>query len=158
MTSLSIAKFRPKVNKKFLGIWFDLVLKVKYSKILTFRFIFLGQKSTKFLWFYLLKNTKMVDYLLLSKYFDNCNFWYTLFSKNAPKSLEHFHGHFHRSCLFTIKLSYTQLFKWSHSNVESNPVLKDYSSMKLRQIEKGNSRHFWMKISIKTPCCTKYSN
>ena len=55
--------------------------------------------------FFSLKNTKIGDYLLLSTYFDNFDFWCTLFSKNATKfwwpnqqakSLEYFYGHFHR--------------------------------------------------------------
>ena len=42
---------RPKVyengHKKVLGIWLDLVLKVKYSEILIFKAIFLCQKLAK---------------------------------------------------------------------------------------------------------------
>ena len=34
-------------RKRVLGIWLDLVLKVKYSKILIFKAIFLCQKSAK---------------------------------------------------------------------------------------------------------------
>ena len=69
LKQLSIAEFsgeytRPKVyengQKKVLGIWFDLVLKVKYSKILIFKAILLCQKSAESLpIFFSLKNTKM---------------------------------------------------------------------------------------------------
>ena len=36
---------------------------------------------------------------------------------NFDVRLKHFYGHFHNlwPCLFTIKISYTQLFKWGHS-------------------------------------------
>ena len=56
LEQLSVAEFsggyvRPKVYEKglknVLGIWFDLVLKVKYSTILIFKVIFLCQKSAK---------------------------------------------------------------------------------------------------------------
>ena len=60
LEQLSLAEFsgeqtRPKVyenvHKKVLGIWFDLVLSVKYSKILIFKVIFLCQKSAESLGF-----------------------------------------------------------------------------------------------------------
>ena len=56
LEQLSLAEFsgeqtRPKVyengHKKLLGIWLDLVLKVKYSEILIFKAIFLYRKSAK---------------------------------------------------------------------------------------------------------------
>ena len=73
-------------HKKVLGIWLDLVLKVKYSKILIFKTIFLCQISAESLQKKIsLKNTKMGDKLLLIPYFDNFDFQCTLFSKNAPK-------------------------------------------------------------------------
>ena len=36
---------------------------------------------------------------------------------NFDVRIKHFYGHFHNlwPCLFTIKISYTQLFKWGHS-------------------------------------------
>ena len=59
LEQLSVAEFsgentKPKVyengHKKVLGIiWFDLVLKVKYSKILIFKANFLSRKSVKYL-------------------------------------------------------------------------------------------------------------
>ena len=68
---LSLAEFRgeevrPKGyengTKNVLGIWLDLVLKVKYSTILIFKVIFLCQKSAESLRiFFSLKNTKMGD-------------------------------------------------------------------------------------------------
>ena len=45
--SLVRAKNYENGHKKVLGIWFDLVLKVKYSKILIFKVIFLCQKSAE---------------------------------------------------------------------------------------------------------------
>ena len=66
-------------HKKALGIWFDLVLKVKYSKILIFKAIFLCQKSAKSLQKKSLKYTKMGDNLLLIPYFDNVDFQNTYF-------------------------------------------------------------------------------
>ena len=72
-------------HKKVLGIWLDLVLKVKYSKILIFKAIFLCQKSAESLQKKIsLKNTKMGDKLSLIPYFDNFDFQCTLFPKNAP--------------------------------------------------------------------------
>ena len=62
---LSIAEYsgeqtRPKVydngHKKVLGIWFDLILKVKYSTILILKVIFLCQKSAESLRFFYLDN------------------------------------------------------------------------------------------------------
>ena len=56
LEQLSLAEFsgeltRTKVyengHKKVLGIWFDLVLKVKYSTILIFKVIFLCQKAAE---------------------------------------------------------------------------------------------------------------
>ena len=56
LEQLSLAEFcgeysRPKVyengQKKVLGIWLDLVLKVKYSEILIFKAIFLCRKSAE---------------------------------------------------------------------------------------------------------------
>ena len=48
LEQLSIAEFSGEYTRpKVLGIWFDLVLKVKYSKILIFKVIFLCQKSAK---------------------------------------------------------------------------------------------------------------
>ena len=44
---LTRPKFYEKGHKKVLAIWFDLVLKVKYSKILIFKPIFLSQKTTE---------------------------------------------------------------------------------------------------------------
>ena len=68
--------------------------------------------------FFLLKNTKMGDKLSSIPYLIN------LFSKNLPKFwrlipnqaklLEYIYGHFYRP---TNKLSYAQLFKWGHSNM-----------------------------------------
>ena len=73
-------------HKKVLGIWLDLVLKVKYSEILIFKAIFLCRKSAEsFQKKISLKNTKMGDKLFLIPYFDNFDFRCTLFSKNAPK-------------------------------------------------------------------------
>ena len=58
----------------------------------------------------------MGDKLLSIPYFDDFDFQWTVFSKNAPKFwhsipnqaelLEHFYGHFHKP----------QLFKWGHTN------------------------------------------
>ena len=57
----------------------DLVLKVKYSKILIFKAIFLCRKSAKSLQKKIsLKNTKMGDKLLLIPHFDNFDFQCTL--------------------------------------------------------------------------------
>ena len=73
-------------HKNVLGIWLDLVLKVKYSEILIFKAIFLCRKSAEtFTKKISLKNTKMGDKLLLIPYFDNFDFQCTLFSKNVPK-------------------------------------------------------------------------
>ena len=56
LEQLSVDEFsgeqtRPQVyengHKKVLGIWLDLVLKVKYSEILIFKAIFLCQKSAE---------------------------------------------------------------------------------------------------------------
>ena len=75
-----------KGHKKFLGIWLDLALKVKYSEILIFKAIFLCQKSAESLQKKIsLMNTKMGDKLLLIPYFDDFDFQCTIFSKNAPK-------------------------------------------------------------------------
>ena len=61
LEQLSIAEFSsestPKVyengHKRFyIGIWFDLVLKVKYSKILIFKGIFLCKKAAESLQFF----------------------------------------------------------------------------------------------------------
>lgn len=73
-------------HKKDLGIWLDLVLKVKYIEILIFKAIFLCPKSSESLQKkFSLKDTKMADKLLLLQYFENFDFQCTLFSKNAPK-------------------------------------------------------------------------
>ena len=65
VAELSGESARPKVYgnvlKKVLDIWFDLVLKVKYSTILIFKVISLCQKSTESLRLFSLKNTKMED-------------------------------------------------------------------------------------------------
>ena len=84
LEQLSVAEFsdektRLKVyeygHKKVLGIWLDLVLKVKYSEILIFKAIFLCRKSAESLQKKIsLKNTKMGDKLLLIPYFDNSDF------------------------------------------------------------------------------------
>ena len=59
-------------HKKVLGIWLDLVLKVKYSEILIFKAIFLCRKSAEsFQKKISLKNTKMGDKLFLIPFFDN---------------------------------------------------------------------------------------
>ena len=67
LEQLSVAEFsgektRLKVyeygHKKVLGIWLDLVLKVKYSKILIFKVIFLCQKSAEFLQFFFHQRTQ----------------------------------------------------------------------------------------------------
>ena len=78
LEQLSLAEFsgestRPKVyengHKKVLGIWLDLVLKVKYSEILIFKVIFLCRKSAESLQNKIsLKNTK-----------SEINFYYTIF-------------------------------------------------------------------------------
>ena len=84
-----------------------MVLKVKYSKILVFKAIFLCRKLAES---YLKKNFievyKNGRQTLLTPYFDNYDFQWPLFSKNAPnfrplisnqaKLLEHFYDHFHR--------------------------------------------------------------
>ena len=87
----------------------------------------MSKTSQLFIYFFSLKNRKMGDYLVFLRIFDNFDFLYISFSKNAPicwcsipnqtKLLEHFYGSFHNlwSCLCTIKLSYAQLFKWGHS-------------------------------------------
>ena len=72
LEQLSVAEFggeyaRPKVYenglKNVLAIWLDLVLKVKYSKIMIFKAIFLCQKLAESLrfFFFSLENTKMED-------------------------------------------------------------------------------------------------
>ena len=69
-------------HKKTLGIWFDFVLKVKYSTILIFKVIFLCQKSAESLRKnFSLKNTKMGDSLLLLTFFDNFKIERLLFLK-----------------------------------------------------------------------------
>ena len=73
-------------SMKVLGIWLDLVLKVKYGEILIFKAIFLFRKSAKSLQKkFSMNNTKMGDKILLIPYFDNFDFQCTLFYKNAPK-------------------------------------------------------------------------
>ena len=72
LDQLSIAEYiRLKVyendHKKILDIWLDLILKVKYSKILIFR-------ANLYNVFFSLKNTKMGYYLLFLTYFDNFDF------------------------------------------------------------------------------------
>jgi hypothetical protein len=52
------AKFYENVHKNVLGIWFDLVLKVKYSTILIFKVIFLCQKSAESLRFFFIEEYK----------------------------------------------------------------------------------------------------
>ena len=54
-------------HKKILDIWLDLILKVKYSKILIFR-------ANLYNLFFSLKNTKMGYLLLFLTYFDNFDF------------------------------------------------------------------------------------
>ena len=63
----------------------------------------------------------MGDKLLLIPYFDNFDFQCTLFPKNPPKfwrSIPNQAGTFLDlwHCMFSTKLSYTQLFKWGYSN------------------------------------------
>ena len=62
VAEFSVEKTRLKVyeygHKKVLGIWLDLVLKVKYSKILIFKAIFLCQKSAKSLRFFFIEEYK----------------------------------------------------------------------------------------------------
>ncbi len=65
-------------HKKVLGIWLDLVLKVKYCEICRKSAEAFQKKIS-------LKNTKMGDKLFLMPYFDNFDFRCTLFSKNEPK-------------------------------------------------------------------------
>jgi len=69
LKQVSVAEFsgeqeRPKVyengHRKVLGIWLDLVLKVKYSTILIFKVIFLCQPNLCEFCFSL-NNTKMGD-------------------------------------------------------------------------------------------------
>ena len=91
---LTVAEFsgeqtRPNVNenglKKVLSIWFDLVLKVKYSTILIFKVIFLCQKSAESSrFFFSLNNSKKGDQLFLMTYFHSFDFQCTLFSKMVP--------------------------------------------------------------------------
>ena len=71
--------------KKVLGIWLDLVLKVKYSEILIFKAILCRKSAESLQKKNSLKNTKMEDKLLLIPYFDNFDFQCTLFSENMPK-------------------------------------------------------------------------
>ena len=90
LSELSGEYTRPKVyengHKKVLGIWLDLVWKVKYSKFLIFKAIFLCQKSAESLQNnFRLNNTKMGYKLLIIPYFDNFDFQRTLLSKNAPR-------------------------------------------------------------------------
>ena len=78
LKQLSLAEFsgetRPKIyencHKKVLGIWYDLVLKVKCSKIL----IFMSKINRIFTTFFSLKNTKVGDKLLSIPCFDNFDF------------------------------------------------------------------------------------
>ena len=72
-------------HKKVLGIWFNLVLKVKYSTIANFKVIFLCRSQQNLYIFFSLKNTKMGGQLLSLTYFDNFDFQCTSFSKNTPK-------------------------------------------------------------------------
>ena len=70
LEQLSVAEFsgeqtRQKVygndHKKVLGVWLDLVLKVKYSKILIFMPFFYVNNQPNLYDFFLLKNTEMGD-------------------------------------------------------------------------------------------------
>ena len=70
--------------KKVLGIWLDLVLKVKYSEILILKAIFLSKISQIFRKKISLKKTKMGDQFLSIPYFDNFIFNVLYFLKLRP--------------------------------------------------------------------------
>ena len=57
---------------------------VKKFLNLTFKVNFLSQKSFESFWFFSLKNISLEEGFLLLSFFENFNFWTTLFSKMVP--------------------------------------------------------------------------
>ena len=78
-----------KGHKNILGLSVVLESNVKNSTILTFKVIFLCQKSVESLWFFSLKNTNIGDQVLLLKFFDDFNFlmYFVLVIKSEPNPL-----------------------------------------------------------------------
>jgi len=94
--------FSKMVPNFWRSVWTS--VKVKKCLNLTFKVIFLCQKSFESFWFFFsLKNISLEEGFLLLSFFENFNFWTTLFSKMVPnfwrsvwtsvkvKSKNHFH-------------------------------------------------------------------